>query len=177
VACDVCLSGAARIEKGAETMKPLWLIGGLGLGAGLMYLLDPEKGEQRREYAQAQLESYGRQLGSYGRQAEHLLDDTRRTLGRQTQALWDRPRDAYRKMSRYESGLADRLREQTEQLGTPSGMFLLACLGLGAGLLYMLESGGGDRRRALLRNTARTYWHKAGNGHRGVASNVHADVR
>lgn len=148
-------------------MKPLWLIGGLSLGAGLMYLLDPEKGEQRREYAQTH-------LGSYGRQAEHLLDDTRRTLGRQTQALLARPRDAYRKMYGYESGLGERLLTQAEQLGTP---FLLACIGLGAGLLYMWESGGGDRRRALLRNTARTYWHKTGNSHRGVANNIHADVR
>ena len=33
---------AQDVEKG------LWVLGGLGLGAGLMYLFDPERGEHRR---------------------------------------------------------------------------------------------------------------------------------
>jgi hypothetical protein len=37
------------------------LIGGVGLGAGLIYMLDPERGEQRRATARTQLERYRRQ--------------------------------------------------------------------------------------------------------------------
>jgi hypothetical protein len=140
-------------------MKPLWLIGGLGLGAGLMYMLDPEKGERRRDFARAQ-------LAAYGRQAEHFLDDTTRTIGRQGQALLARtpmPR-------RYQPGPGERLWAQTEQSGTPSGLLMLSLAGLGIGLLSLLEPNGGPKRRAMVRNTARNYWHKAG---RSLGSTAH----
>ena len=58
-----------------KTMKTLWLLGGLGLGAGLIYLMDSEKGEGRRERVRGYVEDTGRQTSA-------LLDDTRRTLGR-----------------------------------------------------------------------------------------------
>lgn len=61
-------------------MKTLWLLGGLGLGAGLMYLVDPERGEERRDVVRGH-------LGAYGRQTEDLLDDTMRTLGRPAQVF------------------------------------------------------------------------------------------
>ena len=35
------------LEKGLQ--RGLWALGGLGLGAGLMYLLDPERGKHRRD--------------------------------------------------------------------------------------------------------------------------------
>ena len=61
-------------------MKTLWWLGGLGLGAGLMYLLDAEKGAGRRDLVRGYVADSGRQAGA-------LLDDTRRTLGRQAQAV------------------------------------------------------------------------------------------
>src|SRR5919108_5338708 len=73
-----------------KTMKTLWLLGGLGLGAGLMYLLDPEKGEERRDVVRGQ-------LAAYGRQTEGLLDDTTRTLGRQAQAVLAKTRMPFRR--------------------------------------------------------------------------------
>ena len=63
-----------------EKMKTLWWLGGLGLGAGLMYLLDAEKGAGRRDLVRGYVADSGRQAGA-------LLDDTRRTLGRQAQAV------------------------------------------------------------------------------------------
>ena len=56
--------------------KTALLIGGVGLGAGLIYILDPERGEQRRAMARTQLERYRRQT-------DDLLDHTTRSLGRQ----------------------------------------------------------------------------------------------
>lgn len=142
-------------------MKPLWLIGGLGLGVGLMYMLDPEKGEQRRGFVRTQ-------LADYGRQTEDFLDDTTRTIGRQAHALLRRahmPR-------RYQPGLGERLLTQTEQLGTTSGLLMLGLIGLGAGLFSLLEPDSGPRRRALVRETARTYWHKTDRSLRGAANSV-----
>ena len=50
--------------------KTALLIGGLGLGAGLIYMLNPERGERRRALARAQLERYRRQT-------DDLWDHTR----------------------------------------------------------------------------------------------------
>jgi hypothetical protein len=146
-------------------MQTLWLLGGLGMGAGLMYLLDPENGEGRRDMVRGQ-------LAAYGRQTESLLDDTTRTLGRQTQAVLARTRVPFR----HQPGREERRQPQTPSRGQPVGLFLLACVGLGAGLVYLLEPQDGPRRRALLREKARAYWQKtetlfSSAGHNGANQN------
>src|SRR5215471_8951835 len=149
-------------------MKTLWLLGGLGLGAGLMYLLDPEQREQRRDMVRGQLADYGRQTGD-------LLDDTTQTLNRQAQVFLARARAPFRP----QPGLGERLLMQAEDLGMPRGLFLLGCVALGAGLVYMLEPYEGPPRRALLRDKARAYWHKADAFLRSAVNNGshHADSR
>jgi hypothetical protein len=129
-------------------MQTMWLLGGLGLGMGLMYLMDPEKGEGRRDVVRGHVVDYGRQTGD-------LLDDTRRTLGRQAQAVLARTRMPFR----HQPGLGERLRTQAEEMGIPLGLSLLGGVGLGAGLVYLLEPQGGPQRRARLREKARAYWH------------------
>ena len=126
-------------------MKTLWLLGGLGLGAGLMYLMDAQQGERRRD----RVRGYG---GDYGRQTGDFLDDTRRSLGRRAQAVLATTRMPFR----HQPGLGERLRTQVEELGLPLG--LLGCVGLGVGLGYLLEPRGGPQRRAWLREKACTYW-------------------
>jgi hypothetical protein len=128
-------------------MQALWMLGGLGLGAGLMYLLDPEKGEGRRDRVRGYVEDYGRQTGG-------LLDDTRRTLGRQAQAILATRHVPFRRRPE----LGERLRTQAEELGLPLGLSLLGCVGLGVGLGYLLEPRGGPQRRARLREKASSYW-------------------
>jgi len=130
-----------------KTMKTLWLLGGLGLGAGLMYLLDAEKGAGRRDLVRGYVANSGRQAGA-------LLDDTRRTLGRQAQAVLATRRRPFRR----QPGLGERLLTQAEALGLPVGLGLVGCVGLGVGLGYLLEPQGGPQRRAWLREKARTYW-------------------
>jgi hypothetical protein len=128
-------------------MQALWMLGGLGLGAGLMYLLDPEKGGGRWDRVRGYVEDYGRQTGG-------LLDDTRRTLGRQAQAVLSTRHMPFRRQP--EPG--ERLRTQVEELGLPLGLSLLGCVGLGVGLGYLLEPRGGPQRRAWLREKASSYW-------------------
>ena len=135
-------------------MKTLWLLGGLGLGAGLMYVLDPEKGAGRRDFVRGSVEDYGRQTGA-------LLDETRRTLGRQAQAAL-----ATRRMPfRHQPGPGERLRAQAEEWGLPLGLGLLGCVGLGVGLGALLEPQGGPQRRARLGAHLRAYWQPTGTNH------------
>ena len=129
-------------------MQTLWLLGGLGLGAGLMYLMDPEKGAERRDVVRGHMRDYGRETGD-------LFDDTRRTLGRQAQAVLARTRVPVRR----QPGLGERLLTQAEGMGLPLGLGLLGCVGLGVGLGYLLEPQGGPQRRAQLREKVRAYWH------------------
>jgi len=142
-------------------MKPLWLMGGLALGAGLMYMLDPEKGGQRRDLARVQ-------LATYGRQTEDFLDDTSRTLGQQAHALLARARMPIR----HQPSRGEKLLTQAEQFGMTTGLLMLGCVGLGVGLTYMLEPGAGPKRRTQMRDIARTYWHKTDNFLRSAVSEV-----
>ena len=89
-----------------------------------------------------------------GARPGHLLDDTRRTLGRQAQAVLATPAcrsDASR-------GSGNGCSRRPRQLGLPLGLGLLGCVGLGVGLGYLLEPQGGPQRRAWLREKARAYW-------------------
>jgi hypothetical protein len=135
-------------------MKTLWLLGGLGLGAGLMYLMDSAKGDGRRE----RIRGY---VGDFGRQTSALLDDTRRTLGRQAQAVLAPPRRPFRR----QPGLGERLHTQATPRGMPTGVALVGGVGLGAGLVALLEPQGGPQRRAWLREQARAYWRTTDTGH------------
>ena len=94
-------------------MQTLCLFGGMGLGVGLMYLLDPQQGARRRDRVRGYVEDYGRQTGAF-------IDDTGRGLGRQAQAVLATTRRPFQR----QAGLGERLLTRAEQLGTTTGMVL-----------------------------------------------------
>src|SRR5919198_4756132 len=116
-------------------MKTLWLLGGLGLGAGLMYLLDSGKRDGRRERIRGSVVDAGRQTGT-------LLDATRRTLGQQAQAILATTRRPFTR----QPGLGARPRPQAAARGMTTGVALVGGIGLGAGLVALLEPQGGPQR-------------------------------
>ena len=128
-------------------MQTMWLLGSLGLGAGLMYLLDPQQGEARRDLVRGSAVDYGRQAGDF-------LNDTGRSLGRQAQTVLATTRRPFQR----QPGLGERALAHAEQLGTTTGMVLVGCVGLGVGLGYLLACQGSPQQRARLREKARTYW-------------------
>jgi hypothetical protein len=132
--------------------KTTLLIGGLSLGAGLIYMLDPERGERRRSMARTQLERYRRQTDDF-------WDHTTRSLGRQARALFARPPLAHRYRR---PGLGELLLARAEQLGLLKGILMLGCMGLGASVMYVLDPRLGIRRRALVRDKAKAYWRRTG---------------
>ena len=91
--------------------KTALLIGGLGLGAGLIYMLDPARGERRRTMAWAPLERYRRQ-------SDDLWDHTTRSLGRQARELLARAPLARRYRR---PGPGELLLARAEQTGDPEG--------------------------------------------------------
>ena len=147
-------------------MQTMWLLGGLGLGVGLMYLLDPEKGAERRDVVRGFMEDYGRQTGDF-------FDDTKQTLGRQAQATLARTRAPFRR----QPGLGERLRTQAEERGLSLGLWLLGSVGLGVGLGYLLEPQGGPsgapscvRKRGATGTLRRLVMHSSRSGARPGAS-------
>src|ERR1043166_5848243 len=143
----------ARRGGGKGMNKTALLIGGLGLGAGLIYILDPERGERRRAMALAQLERYRRHT-------DDLWDHTTRSLGRQARELFTRAPLARRYRRR---GPGELLLARAEQLGILKSMLMLGCTGLGVGMMYVLDPRLGRRRRALVRDKAQAYWRRTGN--------------
>jgi len=132
--------------------KTTLLIGGLGLGAGLIYMLDPERGERRRAMAWTQ-------LARYRRQTDDLWGHTTRSLDRQARALFARVPLARRYRR---PGPGELLLARAEQLGILKGILMLGCAGLGASVMYTLDPRLGRRRRALIRDKAQAYWRRTG---------------
>src|ERR1051326_5972964 len=133
--------------------KAALLISGLGLGAGFVYMLDPELGERRRVTARAQFDRYRRQT-------DDLWDYTTRRLGQQARTLVAQaplPR-------RYRPGPGELLLARAQQFGLLKGLLMLGCTGLGAGVMYMLDPRLGRRRRALVRDKAQAAWRRLGQG-------------
>jgi hypothetical protein len=65
-------------EEEAKGMKrELFLLGGIGVGAGLMYWLDPARGRQRRARTRAQLLSTRHLVGDWMSDANRGLHDLR----------------------------------------------------------------------------------------------------
>jgi hypothetical protein len=132
--------------------KTALLMGSLGLGAGLIYMLDPERGEQRRAMARAQLKRYRRQT-------DNLRDYTTRNLGRQAREFFTKTPLTRRYTT---PGPGELLLVRAQQLGMLKSIMMLGCTGLGAGMMYMLDPRLGRRRRALIRDRAQSYWRRMG---------------
>ena len=101
--------------------QALWLVGGLGLGTGLLYMLAPDRRRRRRVLARRQVEMYRRQANTLLDQARRTLADPPRTLGQQARGLLAQARTPRRD----ESGLSEIWRERAQQMGGMQSLLML----------------------------------------------------
>lgn len=99
-----------------------------------------------------------RQANTLLDQTRHTLDGQARTLGRQARALLAQARP----LARYERGRGEMGRGRAEQMQGTTGLLVLGSVGLGVGLMYLLDPSVGARRRALVRDKARASWRTTG---------------
>ena len=127
----------------------------MGLGAGLMYFLDPDLGQGRRK-------RIGKRLGKQIDRQLHVAGDTVNSAAQRTQ---QRAADVLpsARVALFQSLAADEeLMKRARQTlsshsnGFPLGMALalLAAAAVGAGLMYLLDPQMGRRRRSLIDDQA-----------------------
>lgn len=123
----------------------LSLLGGLGLGAGLMYLMDPQLGRYRRSYLQGAvggaLQGTTERLGSGWQSTTERMGETAREFGQ--------------RIARRARSMAG---QEAEYIGVrrirygPVILSSLGALGVGAALVYFLDPEHGRRRRMAIRD-------------------------
>ncbi len=154
----------------------LSLLGGLAIGAGLMYLLDPEVGENRRKTV-GNLASGA--ISASGSALQTGWDKLRDTAGRVYDAASEGAGAFKDKLSegteyvtdnRYAKKISKSARRASDEAshrfgylwrgrdhyglesGTSQGLAALACLALGVGAMYFLDPRDGARRRSVFRD-------------------------
>jgi len=94
------------LENGLN--KGLWVLGGLGLGAGLMYLFDPERGKQRRALLRDKCVHAYNQTG----QTVGDIGGTFRDLGNRTYGILSEATSLFNREGVDDKTLEERVRSQ-----------------------------------------------------------------
>lgn len=78
--------------------KKIALVGGLGLGAALMYLFDPDRGRGRRELIRDKAEGAANRVGEYAETMSHDLRNRANEIVAEAKAIFkgvDNPSDVH----------------------------------------------------------------------------------
>ncbi len=156
--------------------KVLSLIGGIGLGAGLLYILDPDKGRRRRESLLHGAQDLGRgvadRAGSWAHTAKDYAGDAAssviETVSSAVNRLAGRGGEYAKQARDYASEKADTARQYAlHQLGGHDSHILsttacaLGSMALGVALMYAFDPTSGRNRRRAAADMARQAAHKA----------------
>lgn len=79
-------ANAVRIDKGEVMNKPLTLAAGIGLGTGIMYLLDPDRGKRRRALVRDRIKNVARKTSHGVGVTARDVTNRARGLGAQIQS-------------------------------------------------------------------------------------------
>jgi len=113
--------------------RAMWLVGGIGLGTGLMYLLDPAQGQRRRSRMQSRARRARYRF-------EDALDRSATSLGSRAHDLATTSRGWLRRAEEAPSRLWPYAQQYTQRPRSNSSSVLLGGLGLSAALVYILSS-------------------------------------
>jgi len=156
------------------------LAGGVGIGAGLLYLLDPDKGAKRRDRmlsGAADLASSARHytgdaLGGVASTVSGLLGQAKDYAGERASDIGSYASSKTRGLSDYASDRVDQAREYAmEKLSGESAahrrlnvsICALSSMALGAAVMYMFDPAAGRNRRRYVRDQAGNLASQAGN--------------
>jgi len=173
----------AECSRSSGMMNTLLsLAGGVGIGAGLLYLLDPDKGVKRRqqlmESASDFASSAGEKLGEFGGMVGSALSSAGEYAGEQLGHARDYAGQALSGASDYAKDYASSGMSRAQKLARQQGRYArdfiqrqtfgetraehrlgvticaLGSMALGAGLMYMLDPTMGRGRRRMVRERA-----------------------
>lgn len=119
--------------------KGLWLLGGLGIGAGLMYVFDPTYGKRRRSRARHRIGVARHQMGN-------VLEETAQSVRHWAQHAADvAPSWPVRRAGTHRLRPASQGWRSRRQL-IDKGLLVLGCLGLGAVYMAMINAGSSSQQ-------------------------------
>lgn len=149
-----------------------WMLGGLGVGAGLLYFLDPQSGPRRRQRV---MEGARRAAASAGDYAGQAYDSARGYVGSTIQGARDWAADRVEDSREYvNTSMGGKSR-----LGHRIGMTIcsLSSMALGAALMYIFDPQLGPKRRRQAQQQFREYGQRAGEAIRSGAQQVSQGVQ
>jgi hypothetical protein len=138
------------------------LMGGAAMGAMAMYLLDPAEGESRRRYLRRQAGEMLSEASDYASQAGDKMRRLRQSATDYAAQAGDSLTRGRQQLERRLRAAASRRMESDESTvlsGSTVGI-ALGMLGLGAGLMFLMDPVSGRRRRSLIRDKAVHYAHE-----------------
>jgi hypothetical protein len=164
--------GESESRSGSGWLAGLFsLVGGIGIGAGLLYLLDPDKGKRRRQQilgSATDLASHARDyagdaIGSVGSKIGTALGSARDFAGEKLHDVGDFASRRVRGAQDYAHDRADDVRAyaQKQVFGETRAehrmgvtLCALSSMALGAALMYAFDPATGKNRRRIAREKA-----------------------
>jgi hypothetical protein len=136
------------------------LVGGVGIGAGLLYLLDPDKGQKRRERIlgsagdlASQARDYaGEALGGIGGKVGNMLGSAREYAGEKLQGVSDYAHDRAGDVRDFAQRRVFGETRAEHRVGVT--ICALSSMALGAALMYAFDPASGKTRRRYVRDKA-----------------------
>jgi len=165
-------TGESESRSGSGWLGGLFsLVGGIGIGAGLLYLLDPDKGKRRRQQileSASDLASHakdyaGGALGSVGSVLGSAVGSAGDYAGEKLHKVGDFARGRLRGVQDYAGDRADDIRAfaQKQVFGETRAehrvgvaLCALSSMALGAALMYAFDPAAGKNRRRIAREKA-----------------------
>ena len=156
----------ARTQRGqscapsSALASGLKLIGGAGLGAVLMYLMDPEAGERRREEMRVKAARAAAhraaEAGSAGAAAASSYGSSLADRASESAYAWNKSaRRQMRSARKQASGWFGHEEERSYVPETSTVASAVTALAAGVGLMYLLDPTDGARRRSVLLDKTR----------------------
>jgi len=138
----------------------LSMVGGVGIGAGLLYLLDPDKGEKRRsqilssasDMASSAKDYAGDALGGIGSKVSSLIGSARDYAGEKLHGVSDYANDRAKDVRDYAQRQVFGETRAEHRVGVT--ICALSSMALGAALMYAFDPASGKSRRRYVRDKA-----------------------